>query len=95
MLHHPDFTKPFYMNCDASDVSLGSVLYQEDDEENHRVISFASRILNSCERNYNVTDNFSNPIKELIQMIYFRGGTIRNMTYEPNISVTQNINTCQ
>ena len=56
MLHHPDFTKPFYMNCDASDVSLGSVLYQEDDEENHLVISFASRVLNSCERNYNVTE---------------------------------------
>ena len=35
MLHHPDFNKAFYMNCDASDVNLGSVLYQEDDEGNH------------------------------------------------------------
>ena len=64
MLHHPDFTTPFYMNCDASDVSLGSILYQEDDEENHLVISFASRVLNSCERNYNVTE------KELLSIVF-------------------------
>ena len=32
MLHHPDFKRTFYMNCDASDVSLGSALYQEDED---------------------------------------------------------------
>ena len=40
MLHHPDFSKPFYLNCDASNVSLGAELYQEDEEGNHMVISF-------------------------------------------------------
>ena len=27
MLHHPNFNEAFYMNCDASDVSIGSILY--------------------------------------------------------------------
>ena len=45
MLHHPNFEKQFFMNCDASDLSLGSVLYQEDQDGNHEVISFASCLL--------------------------------------------------
>ena len=64
ILHHPDFKKPFFMNCDASDVSLGAALYQEDEKGQHLVISFASRILNSCERNYHVTE------KELLSVVF-------------------------
>ena len=64
MLNHPDFNRPFYMNCDASDISLGSVLYQEDKDGNHQVISFASRMLNQCERNYHVTE------KELLSVVF-------------------------
>ena len=64
MLHHPNFNKHFYMNCDASDVSLGSILYQEDQEGNHQVISFASRTLNKCERNYHTTE------KELLRIVF-------------------------
>ena len=29
-LYHPDFDKPFYINCDASVVGIGSFLYQLD-----------------------------------------------------------------
>ena len=64
MLHHPNFEQPFYLNCD---ISLGAELYQEDKEGNHLVISFASRILNSCERNYNVTE------KELLSIVFACG----------------------
>ena len=67
MLRHPNFTKRFYLNCDASDVSLGSVLSQVDEEGNHCVISFASRVLNSSERNYNVTE------KELLSVVFSCG----------------------
>ena len=52
------------MNCDASDVSVGAVLYQEDDKGQHMVISFASRTLNGCERNYHVTE------KELLSVVF-------------------------
>ena len=64
MLYHPDFNKRFYLNCDASNVSLGATLYQEDKEGHHMVISFASRVLNNCERNYNITE------KELLSVVY-------------------------
>ena len=64
MLNYPDFNRPFYMNCDASDISLGSVLYQEDNDGNHQVVSFASRTLNQCERNYHVTE------KELLSVVF-------------------------
>ena len=67
MLQHPNFNRPFFMNCDASDISLGSVLYQEDDDGNHQVVSFASRILNHCERNYHVTE------KELLSVVFSCG----------------------
>ena len=64
MLHHPNFEKRFYINCDASDTSLGAELYQQDSEGDHRVVSFASRTLNHCERNYNVTE------KELLSVVF-------------------------
>ena len=64
MLHHPNFNKRFFINCDASNISRGSELYQEDEEGNHWVISFASRVLSSCERNYTVTE------KELLSVVF-------------------------
>lgn len=55
MLKHPDFKELFYMNCDASEISLGVVLYQIKDGH-EGVIGFASRILSKCERNYTITE---------------------------------------
>ena len=51
------------MNCDASNISLGTTLYQEDEKGQHQVISFASRSLNQCEKNYTVTE------KELLSVV--------------------------
>ena len=49
----PDFSEPFFIHCDASNTGLGGVLYQKQ-EENLRVISFASRTLSPAEKNYNL-----------------------------------------
>ena len=49
----PDFDKPFFINCDASNQGLGAVLYQNQGGVD-RVISFASRTLSDAERNYHL-----------------------------------------
>ena len=51
-------------SCGASNISLRGELYQEDVEVNHLVVSFVSRVLNNCEKNYNVTE------KELLSMVF-------------------------
>lgn len=55
ILGSPDFDKPFNIQCDASNLGLGSVLTQGDGE-NEKVIAYASRTLNKAERNYTVTE---------------------------------------
>ena len=67
ILHHPNFNHPFLLNCDASNISLGTTLYQEDENGNHFVISFSSRTLNQCEKNYNVKE------KELLSVVFACG----------------------
>lgn len=63
ILAHPDFSLPFVLDTDASQVGIGAVLSPEIDGH-MRVISYASRTLSKSERKYCVTR------KELLAVVY-------------------------
>ena len=51
VMAYPDFSLPFILHCDASELGLGAVLYQEQDGA-VRVVSYGSRTLTAAEKNY-------------------------------------------
>ena len=58
ILFYPDFSKSFYIACDASNVGLGAVLLQKGNGS-LLPVAYASRTLNQVERRYSVTEHES------------------------------------
>ena len=52
VLAYADYTKPFRVHTDASELGLGAVLYQDQDDGTTRVIVFASGSLSNSEQRY-------------------------------------------
>ena len=56
LLNYPEIKKPFYLQTDASDVALGAVLFQLDEDGNPCPIIYASRTLKGAELAYYTTE---------------------------------------
>ena len=65
ILVYPDYTKPFVLDTDASDVGIGAVLSQVYDDGTEHVIAYGSRSLSRQEQKYCVTR------KELLAVVEF------------------------
>ncbi|CAM8892724.1 unnamed protein product [Rhodiola kirilowii] len=63
IIRAPDWSKGFEIMCDASDYAIGAVLGQRD-ERKPVVIYYASRTLDSAQRNYSTTE------KELLAVVF-------------------------
>ena len=63
VLAMPDLTRPFVVECDASDFATGAVLSQKGADDLLHPVAFYSKSLNDAERNYEIHD------KELLAII--------------------------
>ncbi|KAE9273772.1 hypothetical protein PR003_g29801 [Phytophthora rubi] len=52
VLAHPDFSKPFHVNVDASDFAIGGYLFQHDENKAEKVIAYGGRKLSKPEMVY-------------------------------------------
>ena len=52
IMNHPDFSQPFTLHCDASELALGIVLTQTDSQNQEHPVRYISRLLNKAERKY-------------------------------------------
>ncbi|XP_030385488.1 uncharacterized protein LOC115632467 isoform X1 [Scaptodrosophila lebanonensis] len=56
VLRSPDFSKPFFIHCDASKTGVGGVLVQKTEDGDEYPIAFVSKKLNKAQKNYTVTE---------------------------------------
>ncbi len=65
----------FKLYTDASDVRLGAVLMQEDDQEKDRVICYEAKTLLLAEKNYSTTEKECLAVMWIMQKFkHFLGG---------------------
>ena len=61
---YPDYSKEFYLTCDASDKALGGVLQQRDEQGHLRPLTYFSRTLAPSEVNYSAVE------REALAVVY-------------------------
>lgn len=53
---HPDFKRPFIIDCDASDVGMGFVLSQKNDKGAEEIVLVDSRVFTPAERKWHIRE---------------------------------------
>jgi hypothetical protein len=56
VLKYPDFEKEFTLMTDASNIAIGAVLTQRDDQGKEHPIAYHSKGLSGCEKNWDTTN---------------------------------------
>ncbi len=56
VLTFPDFTKTFYLQCDASTSGIGCVLSHKDKDKKDHPVAYASKALNKHQKNYSIIE---------------------------------------
>ena len=69
-LHNIDYTKDVFIQTDASDVAVGSIIFQLEKGE-RKIIQYFSKSLNSAQRNYATTDKEALAIIETLKKFKF------------------------
>ncbi|GMF19940.1 unnamed protein product [Phytophthora fragariaefolia] len=64
VLAHPDFSRPFHVNVDASDFGIGGYLFQLDENKAEKVIAYGGRMLSKPEMVYPTLE------KELLAVLH-------------------------
>ena len=72
----PDFSKPFRLTTDASNVAVGAVLSQLGEDGKDHPKAFASKVLSKTERNWSVTEREAYAIVWAVN--YFRSFPLGN-----------------
>ena len=65
VLAFPDYSLPFILDTDASDIGIGAVLSQVTSDGIEHIVAYGSRLLSKTERNYCVTR------RELLAVVSF------------------------
>ena len=86
LLRHPDFTKQFILQVDASDDCIGCVLLQKDDKGELVPVEFGSKTLSSIQQRWHVSE------KEIFACIYFVEKFRRYLISKPFILHTDHKN---
>ena len=81
----PDFQKPFYIQTDGSDIAVGGILFQYDDENEKIVLGYHSKTIKKSQLNWTVTEKEMYSVKVCCAKwnVYCNGKVIIRTDHEP------------